>query len=102
MTHAAKQALHSWLQVMTEIVEIIKDAVAAAPADQGLDSFVERCHSRGIVGSHADAEEGDSVRVYFRSRDDIVDTGLARYFVIGTCFNSLQVDGRAASRRVNE
>ena len=89
MTHAAKQTLHRWLQVMTEIVKIIKDAVAAAPTEEGLDSFVERRYSWRIVGSHADADEGDSVWVYFRSRNEIVDTGLARNFVIGTCFNSL-------------
>jgi len=72
-----------------EIVKIIKDAVAAAPADEGLDSSVERRHSQRIVGSHTDADEGDAAWVYFRSRNEIVDTGLARNFVIGTCFNSL-------------
>src|SRR5918995_5384194 len=56
VANSAEQPLHRRLQVMTEIVEIVENAVTAAPGDESFDAPVECGYTRRVITGHADAD----------------------------------------------
>ena len=75
-------ALNDRLEVLVEIVQIIKDRITTCPGHQALDTVFKCRHPRRIIARHRNAHQSDPVCIDLRAAEKIIETRLARHLVI--------------------
>src|SRR5688572_7682687 len=86
--NATQKTPHSWPQIGTKLVEVVEHAVAARPTDIGFYSRLECNRPRRIISRHADADDGNPIRIQLGPRDQVVDASFDWCFIVGSRGNS--------------
>ena len=102
VVHSSQEPSDHRLEVLAEEVEVVEQAVAAAPGHQRLDARVEGRGPGRVVAGHADAHERHAPGVHLRPGPQVVDAGPGGDLVVRPGRDPLDVHGRAPSRGVHQ